>query len=110
MKTERVMRFPTGQLRISRIVYFTDLIHSDTREISIGVVAEVTLPSLRAIGTALRPSLSEIEMGLMGSIAREILAEPMRGLWPSMEWAFGNSASGQALELLASRYASSISV
>lgn len=110
MPTGTVLRLPTGQLRVSRIVYFTDMIHSDTRELPVGVVAEVTLPSLRGIGTALRPVFSEAELAMMGPTARGILSNAMAVLWPAMKDAFGASQPGGALALLMSRFSSSISV
>jgi hypothetical protein len=108
--TNTVVRLPTGQLRVSRIVYFTDLLHADTREIPIGVVAEVTLPSLRGIGTALRPSLGEHDAALMGPAARKMLADPMAALWPAMTQALATTTAGRALDELCSHYASSISI
>src|SRR5882672_5838134 len=100
-------RFPTGRLRLSRIVYFSDLQHMDSREVPVGVVGEVTLPSLRAIGTALRPSFSAQELALMGPLLREILSSPIAKLWPEMVEVFESGKPGCALDLFAARHASS---
>jgi hypothetical protein len=110
MAQETVLKLPTGQLRVSRIVYFTDLIHSDSRELPIGVVAEVNLPLLRGLGTALRPDLPEAELALMGPVARDILTNPIEGLWPKMKEVFIASRPGAALACLMERYSSSISI
>jgi hypothetical protein len=105
-----VSRLPTGRLRISRIIYFTNLQRTDSREIVVGVAGEVTLTSLRAIGTALRPSFSADELGLMGSFMRKFLASPTDALWPEIVEIFKDSEPGAALSLFASRHASSLSV
>lgn len=105
-----VLRLPTGQLRVSRIVYFTDLIHSDSRELPVGVVAEVSLPSLRGISTALRPMFAKVDLEAMGPTARSILENPVEGLWPSMKQTFETSKPGAALARLTESYSSSISI
>lgn len=110
MTQETVLRLPTGQLRVSRIVYFTDLIHSDTRELPVGVVAEVTLPLLQGIGTALRPEFSKAELAMMGPTARSMLSNAMGSLWPVMKRELEASEPGGALARLMARYSSSISV
>jgi hypothetical protein len=69
-------------LRISRIVYFTDLIHIDSRELPVGIVAEITLPDLRGIETALRPSFTDAELALRGPRVRKLLVSPNDYLWP----------------------------
>jgi hypothetical protein len=110
MAQDNLLRLPTGQLRVSRIVYFTDLIHSDSREFPVGVVAEVNLPLLRGLGTALRPDFPESELAMMGPTAREILTNPMGGLWPNMKEAFSAAGPGATLARLMERYSSSISI
>jgi hypothetical protein len=105
-----VSRFPMGQLRISRVVYFTNLQRTDSLEIPVGVVGEVTLSSLRGIGTALRPAFSPEELDLMGPLMRDFLADPRKALWPEIVDIFENSKSGEALDLFASRHTASLSV
>jgi hypothetical protein len=105
-----VSRFPTGRLRVSRIIYFSDLQHMDSREIPVGVVGEVTLPTLRAIGTALRPNFGQAELAIMGPMMREILSRPMDALWPEMVEVFEKGEPGRALDLFAARHCSSLSV
>ena len=105
-----VTRFPTGRLRLSRIVVFSDLQHADSHEIHIGVVAEVVLPTLRAIGTAVRSELPPHEQKLLGPILRRHMEKPIEHLWPEILEVFKGSAPGQALESLAERHASSLSV
>jgi hypothetical protein len=105
-----VSRFPTGRLRVSRIVYFSDLHHADSREIAVGVVGEVTLSRMHAIGTAIRPNFSASEMSLMGPMMREILTRPIDTLWPEMVEAFEKGEPGRALDAFAGRHSSSLSV
>jgi len=105
-----IVRFPTGMLRVSRIVYFTDLQHADSKEIPVGVIAEVTLPTLHAIGTALRPGFHDSELALMGPIMRDLLRKPMDYLWPEIVAALNNSEPGRALEQLGQQYHSSLSI
>jgi len=105
-----ISRLPTGRLRISRVVYFTDLQHTDSREIPIGIVSEVMLSSLQGVGTALRPNFSDAELGLMGPFMRDVLANPTRTLWPEVVEIFQNTEPGSTLDVLAQRHASSLSV
>ncbi len=107
---DAIVRFPTGMLRVSRIVYFTDLQHADSRELPIGVTAEVTLPTLHAIGTALRPGFHDSELALMGPTMRDLLRRPMDFLWPQMLEALNVSAPGRALEALGEKFHTSLSV
>lgn len=107
---DAIMRFPTGMLRVSRIVYFTDLQHADSRELPIGVTAEVALPHLHAIGTALRPGFHEGDLELMGPTMRDLLRKPMDFLWPQMLEALNTTAPGRALEKLGERFHTSLSV
>jgi hypothetical protein len=105
-----VSRFPMGQLRISRVVYFTNLQHTDSLEIPVGVVGEVTLASLRGVCTALRPAFSPEELGLMGPLMRDFLADPIKALWPEIVDIFEHSGPGEALDQFASRHRASLSV
>lgn len=105
-----VMRLPTGRLRVSRIVYFSDLQHSDTREIPVGVIAEATLTTLRAIGAALRPAFMAEEAALMGPIMRDLLKDPMEALWPEILEALKNAEPGRAIEQLSAKHTGSLSV
>jgi hypothetical protein len=105
-----VSRFPTGRLRISRVVYFTNLQRTDSREIPVGVVGEVTLSGLRGVGTAFRPSFSTDELALMGPLMRDILTHPSDVLWPEFLEIFKTREPGAALDLFAQRHASSLSV
>ena len=105
-----VSRLPTGRLRVSRIVYFSDLQHMDSRELPVGVVGEVTLHGMHAIGTALRPSFMDSELALMGPMMRDILMCPSDTLWPEMVEIFKQSEPGLALDQFAARHSSSLSV
>lgn len=105
-----VSRFPTGRLRISRVVYFTNLQRTDSLEIPVGIVGEVTLSSIRAIGTAFRPIFSAGELELMGPLMKGFLANPTNALWPEIVGIFEDSEPGMALDLFAQRHTSSLSV
>jgi hypothetical protein len=101
---------PTAILRLSRVVYFTDMQHSDAREIPIGVVAEANLDHVLAIGAAMRPSLTADDLDVLGPAARKILANPMDSFWPEIEEIFNSAEAGQALNEFARRHTSSLSV
>ena len=105
-----VIRMPTGKLILSRIVYLTDMQHSDSREIPIGVAAEATLDRLCAIGVALRPGFSKLELADMGPIARRLLEKPISTLWPELKSIFEKSAPGCALTEFGERHTGSLSV
>lgn len=105
-----VSRLPTGQLRIARVVYFTNLQRTDTLEIPVGVIGEVNLNSLRAIGTAFRPSFNADELALMGPVMRKILSRPSDVLWPEFRGIFKDCKPGLALDLFAQQHAASLSV
>jgi hypothetical protein len=105
-----VMKMPTGQLLMSRIIYFSDMQHSDCPEIPIGVAAEATLNGLCAIGVALRPGFTAAELALMGTIARSRLEHPISTLWPELKAIFEKSAPGCALKEFGERHAGSLSV
>lgn len=105
-----VSRFPTGRLRVSRIVYISDLQHSDSRELPVGVVGEVILSSMGAIGTALRPNFLKSELTLIGPMMREILESPIDTLWPEMLEVFEKGERGRALDSFAARHSTSLSV
>jgi hypothetical protein len=85
MSGAQITRLPTGQIRVSRIIYITDMLRSDTREIPVGVIGEITLPTLLGIGTAIRPAFTDIELSLMGPTARAIVTAPREKLWPSVK-------------------------
>lgn len=108
--SDKVIRLPSGHFRIARVAYFSDLRRSDSPVIPIGVVAEVVMRGVRAIGAALRPSLTEAELKSMGPWMRESLANPMDFLWPKLREALDSTAPGDALEVFSSSYASSLSV
>jgi hypothetical protein len=105
-----VIKMPTGKLSMSRIVYFTDMQHSDSHEIPIGVAAEATLDGLSAIGVALRPGFSQFELDGMGPIGRQLLDKPVSTLWPELKAIFEEASPGHALELFGQRHSGSLSV
>jgi hypothetical protein len=110
--SENVMKMPIGRFRLSRIIYLTDMQHSDSHEIPIGIVGEATLDRLRAIGIAVRPHFADAEFAAMGPIARKRLKRPMDALWPELKAIFDNSNSGagSVLDEFASRHFGSLSV
>jgi hypothetical protein len=101
---------PTGKLILSRIIYFTDMQHSDSHEIPIGVAAEAKLDGLCAIGVALRPSFTEAELANIGPIARGLLTSPVSSLWPELKSIFETAEPGCALMEFGQRHTGSLSV
>ena len=100
---------PAVQLRRSRIVYLTDLVHSDSREIKLGIITEVLLPDLRGVCACLPSELPDDQLTKIGPMARNVLERPMDGLWPIIHEAF-KSSPGKALEALSARFMGSISI
>jgi hypothetical protein len=105
-----VKKMPAGQLILSRIVYFTDMQHSDSREIPVGVAAEAKLDGLCAVGVALRPAFTESELAGMGPIGRSLLTSPISVLWPELKLIFKTAAPGCALKEFGERHTGSLSV
>lgn len=104
-----VTRLPSGTLRISRVVYMTNLLHSDSREIPLGVVAEITLDGFQGIGAAFSPEVSIDDLDGVGPIAKKLVSDPMAGLWPKIEQTFDDAPAGQALNELCRQFSSSLS-
>lgn len=108
--TATVLRLATGHLRVSRIVYLSDLLRSDSREIPIGVVVEARVDGLKGIGAALRPALSDDELALVGPIMRAKLQDPMPSLWPQIAGALFSECGSSPLDVLCSQFRSSLSM
>jgi hypothetical protein len=105
-----VNRFPTGRLRVSRVLYLTNLQRTDSLEIPVGIVGEATLPTLRAIASAFRPTFDAGELKLVGPLMRDVLKNPSAALWPEIVEIFEKSEPGIALDEFAQRHTSSLSV
>lgn len=106
--TENVTALPIGQLWLSRISYFCDLGRSSGFVLPLGAIAEITLGPIRALGLIARTGLEEHEIANVGEIIRSTLHNPFEFLSREFDWAWNNTASGQALQSLAVRHSDAL--
>jgi hypothetical protein len=95
--------------RVARIVYFPDLTRADARVIPLGSLSEVILTHTKGLALKARTALSVEELNLLSPLIRKQLINPFLFLRGEFEKAWENGADN-ALEFLASRQASSLSV
>jgi hypothetical protein len=96
--------------RVARIVYFTDLTSAKGRVIPLGSLAEVRLPHVHALALKARGALNKDELALITPLIRDKLADPFAYLRLEFDLAWSKAKSGHAIEFLAQRHASSLSV
>lgn len=96
--------------RVARIVYFTDLTHANSRVIPLGSLSEVMLPHVHGLALKARDVLLPEELALMSPLIRDRLLNPFAFLRGQFDEAWENAGAGEALEFLARRHASSLSV
>lgn len=96
--------------RVARIVYFTDLTRAAARVIPIGSLAEVLLPQGHGLALKARAALLPEELALVSPLIRARLEDPFEFLKVEFELALKSAERGGALEYLAARHSSSLSV
>jgi hypothetical protein len=96
--------------RVARIVYFTDLTRADARVIPLGSLSEVSLPHIYGLALKARSVLLPDELALVSPIIRDRLADPFTFLRGEFDLAWDNADPGMAIDFLASRHASSLSI
>ncbi|MDE2163674.1 MAG: hypothetical protein KGJ53_10975 [Alphaproteobacteria bacterium] len=107
--TDKIMAIQNGRLSLSRITYHTDLQQASGLIIPLGVIAEMTLGTWRALGLIARTTLSIDEANALGRMIRERLTSPFEFLKQEFDWAFAETESGEALGALANRFSESLS-
>jgi hypothetical protein len=103
----RILR---GQLSMSRITYNCDLQQASGNVIPLGVIAELTLENVRALGLMARVQLEPDETAQVGELMREKLRTPFDLLKSQFDWAWESTESGHALAELSNRFTAALSV
>jgi hypothetical protein len=93
---------------VARIVYRYDLGRASECYIPLGVIAEATTPSVWALGLIARTSLLPDELDRIGHRIRQQIECPFDFLKEEFEWSFKETAPGDALKVLASKFSESI--
>ena len=96
--------------RVARIVYFTDLTRNGARVIPLGSLSEVLLPEIHGLALTARAKLLPEELELVNPLLRDKLANPFTYLQGEFSLAWKDAMPGVAIEYLAKRHASSLSV
>jgi hypothetical protein len=82
--------------------------HSSGLEIPIGVIAELNIGQVQALGLISRAKLSETETNMIGRVLRPKLVNPFDFLEDQFNWAFLETPPGEALAQLSRRYSESL--
>jgi hypothetical protein len=97
--------------RVARIVYFADLTKVGSRVIPLGAFAEVTLPHVHGLALKARASLKPVELSMISALLRDRITNPFAFLKSEFDLAWKSVEAGvRALDFLAGRHASSLSV
>ena len=72
--------------------------------IPLGVIAEMTIGTWRALGLIARTKLLDDEIAALGRIVREQVSAPFDFLKPEFDWAFAKTPPGEALAKLSERF------
>jgi len=96
--------------RVARIVYFTSLTSANARVIPLGSLSEVLLPQVHGLALKARAALLPEELALISPLIRDRLENPFDFLRGEFDLAWKEAAAGSAIEFLAARHASSLSV
>lgn len=105
---DKIMAIQTGRLSLSRVVYHTNLQQAAGVIIPLGVIAEMTIGTWRALGLIARTSLAMDETDAIGRLLRDKLSDPYSFLKPEFDWAFSNTEPDEALGKLAQRFSESL--
>ncbi len=102
------MAIKVGRLSLSRVTYHTNLQQASGLVIPLGVIAEMTIGTWRALGLIARTTLSADEIATIGRMWRDEISTPFNFLNPEFDWAFANTEPGEALGKLAQRFSESL--
>ena len=106
--TDNVATIVNGQIHLSRITYNCDLRQGTGDVLPLGVIAEVTLGPVRALGLIARTELDDDEAVLIGNLWRDRLRKPFELLKVEFDWAWANAGAGEALGALSNRHTESL--
>jgi hypothetical protein len=105
-----VERLVRPSLRVARVIYYTDVTKAAAPVIPLGVFSEILLPQLHGLALKARSSLTLAETGRIGPLLRERLADPFSFLREEFEEAWDRAHPGKALDFLAERHATALSI
>jgi hypothetical protein len=94
--------------RLSRISYICNLQQESALIIPLGAIAETTFESARIMGLIARTELINNETRYIGQLMRQNLSNPFDFLKKEFEWAWNNTESGEALNVLAGKHTDSL--
>ncbi len=93
---------------MSRITHHTNLQHSSGLIIPLGVIAELTFGSWRALGLIARSPLSDDELSAIAGVLRDRLRDPFAFLAQQFDWALAETEAGEGLSGLSQRFTDSM--
>lgn len=105
---DNIVAIQVGRLSLSRITFHTDLRRTSGLVIPLGVIAEMTIGTWRALGLIARTKLPDNEIADIGRVVREKVSAPFDFLKPEFDWAFAKTAPGEALSKLSERFSESL--
>jgi hypothetical protein len=91
--------------RYCSIMFHTDMTKPNASIIPIGVMAEISLPTVYALGLIARTELTTTELSLVTELAKTLVVKPFKYLAAQFEEAWGPLAPGAALDYLAEKHA-----
>jgi hypothetical protein len=103
-----MMAIERGRLSLSRITYICDLRQASASIIPLGVMAEIVIGRVRALGLIARTRLEPNEAERVGRILRPQLETPFEFLKKELDWAFASAPRGCALAELSQRFSESL--
>ncbi len=106
--TSNVVSIQSGRLTLSRITFHCDLQKASGLKVPLGVIAEISMGNIRSLGLIARTELKPNESNGIGILLKQHLANPFNYLRTEFEWAWGNSAPGDALAKLSDRHSTSL--
>jgi hypothetical protein len=92
-------------LRYSAITFHLDMTKRDASVIPIGVMAEIYLPTVYALGLIARTELDTEELAQVSELAKPLVTKPFEYLADQFEKAWKTVTPGEALNHLATQHA-----
>lgn len=91
-------------LNISAIEFYPELGKPGGQVVPLGVMAEISVPSLRGLGMIARTELEQEELRVLGYLGEKLISRPFDYLAEQFDDAWANAAPGSALQYLAARH------
>jgi hypothetical protein len=97
-----------GTIKLSQIIYQSDLTQLSARVIPLGAIGELTIGPVRAMGMIARTSLAPQELELVANLLRIPLSAPFDLLKGEFDWAWKEQAAGEGVLALAAKHTESL--